>query len=181
MTPLNNITWNLAPTMRHYLTLIALVLMMSACTSIEISFESGVTPANAPAGETARVTRIIDGDTIDVTMNDETFRVRYIGVDTPERDEPCYQEATEANRALVGGQTITMVRDVRETDRFGRLLRYIYVGDVFVNERLVVDGWARAVSFPPDVTYYDHFRQLERQASQANIGCHPTGIFDRRN
>ena len=128
-------------------------------------------------GETARVTDIIDGDTIDVDINGVGYRVRYIGVNTPESDESCYDDATDANANLVAGQTVTLVRDSSNTDRFGRLLRYVYVGNVFVNAQLVQDGWAEAVEYPPDTANADQFHQLETQAARSNIGCHHTGIF----
>lgn len=135
------------------------------------------TPEDVSAGEIARVVTVIDGDTIDVLIDGERYRVRYIGVDTPERDEVCYAEATAANAAWVEGRTVRLVRDVSETDRYGRLLRYVYADGVFVNEALVRDGWARAVSFPPDTTYARHFFALEDQARAARRGCHPTGVF----
>ncbi len=135
------------------------------------------TPEDVEAGETARVVTVIDGDTIDVLIGGERYRVRYIGIDTPERDEVCYTEATAANAAWVSGKTVRLVRDVSETDRYGRLLRYVYVDGVFVNEALVRDGWARAVSYPPDTTYTRRFYALENQARAARLGCHPTGVF----
>jgi micrococcal nuclease len=134
--------------------------------------------ATLPGNETARVVDVIDGDTIDVEIDGQEYRVRYIGVNTPERDETCYRDATEANADLVEDQTVRLIRDVSETDRYDRLLRYVYVGDVFVNAELVMDGYAEAVSFPPDTAYYDYFVDLEADAEAANLGCHPTGIFD---
>lgn len=141
---------------------------------------SGTSPGGSGgvAGESARVTRIIDGDTIDVRINDISYRVRYIGVNTPESDQVCYDEATAANAALVSGQTVTLVKDTSETDQYGRLLRYVYVGDTFVNASLVRDGWAESVEYPPDTARASEFRGLERDAAAANRGCHPSGIFD---
>lgn len=160
--------------------LIVLLLGISACTLDQVDTGSPITPNTGGniSGDSARVTRIIDGDTIDVELNGQTFRVRYIGVNTPERDEPCYSDATAANSAMVSGQTVTLVRDVSETDRYDRLLRYIYVGDTFVNESLVAQGYAEAVLYEPDDREFEHFAQLERQAAQQNLGCHPTGIFN---
>jgi endonuclease YncB( thermonuclease family) len=101
-----------------------------------------------------------------------------VGVNTPERDEPCSAEATAANAALVQGQSVRLVRDVSETDRYGRLLRYVYVGDRLVNAELVAQGYAEVVSYPPDTALFDYFRDLEVQAASAGLGCHPTGIFN---
>jgi hypothetical protein len=75
-----------------------------------------------PDGDLAVVTESIDTDTIDVAIGGVTYRVRYIGMDTPERGDYFFTEATEANRALVEGQQVILVKDISETDRFGRLL-----------------------------------------------------------
>lgn len=132
------------------------------------------TPTSLPTatslpGEIATVTGVIDGDTIIVALNGQTYRVRYIGIDTPETGEPCGSEATSANAALVAGQTVRMVRDVSETDRYDRLLRYVYVGDTFVNGELVAGGWADAVDYPPDTAMSGVLHNLENQAN--GRGC----------
>jgi micrococcal nuclease len=135
----------------------------------------------AAGGETGRVTDVIDGDTIDVMLDGEVLRVRYVGVNTPERDETCYSEAVEANRALVENQTVRLVKDVSETDRYGRLLRYVYVGDTFVNQQLVAEGFAEVVLYEPDERYYEDFLRFESNAARNDLGCHPTGIFNDNN
>jgi endonuclease YncB( thermonuclease family) len=127
--------------------------------------------------ETGTVVRVVDGDTIDVSINGQTYRVRYIGMNTPETNEPCGSEATDYNAGLVSGQTVTLVKDTSETDRYDRLLRYVYVGDTFVNATLVEDGYAEAAKYPPDDEYADFFDSLQDQAESANIGCWPTGVF----
>ena len=124
------------------------------------------------------VTRVIDGDTIDIDIGSKVHRVRYIGMNTPERDEPCFDEATEANIDLVAGKTVKLVKDVSETDRYGRLLRYVYVDDVFVNQALVAEGFAEAVLYRPDWKHYELFSQIEADAAQSGLGCHRTGVFD---
>lgn len=146
-------------------------LLLMGCDALVESTPSG-------SGETGRVTRVIDGDTIEVNINGRNYDVRYIGVNTPERDEPCYQDAATANTRLVSGETVRLERDVSNTDRFDRLLRYVYVGDTFVNRELVAQGYAEAVLYEPDNEHYGAFRQLEIQAANNNRGCHPTGIFN---
>ena len=135
----------------------------------------------APAGEQARVVWITDGDSIEVEMNGQRFRVRYIGINTPERREPCSDAAKDANARLVSGRTVTLVRDVSNPDRYDRLLRYIYLGNTFVNEVLVRDGYAENSVWSPDTRYANHFRALEAEARAAGRGCHPTGVYNDGN
>jgi len=153
-----------------------LVLLLAALTGCTFGFDPGT--ANGVGGVQATVTRIIDGDTIDVQIDGRKERVRYIGVNTPERDESCYQEASDANSLLVKGKIVSLVSDAEDTDQYGRLLRYVYVGDLFVNKVLVEQGYAEAVSYPPNTAHYDEFVRLEQDATAAGRGCHPTGIFD---
>ena len=170
--------------MRKLIALFSLGLTAIAC-DVSVTVQNP-TVGNVPpptggsiiVGDAGTVTQVIDGDTIDVNINGTEYRVRYIGMNTPERGEACYSEARNANVALVQGQTVTLVRDVSETDSFGRLLRYIYVNGVNVNAQLVAQGFAEAVEYPPDIAQTASFRDLEVQARAANLGCHPTGIFN---
>ena len=70
----------------------------------------------------------------------------------------------------MGGRTVQLERDVSETDQYGGLLRYVYVGTIFVNAELVRGGYATAWTYPPDVAYSDLFVELEREARQAERG-----------
>jgi len=128
--------------------------------------------------EIGLVSRVIDGDTIDVLLGDKTVRIRYLQMNTPERSDPCFREATQANADLVAGKSVRLVADRENADRYGRLLRHIYLGDVLVNRVLVEQGWAEVVLYPPNDAHYDEFVQLEKEAAAAGRGCHPTGIFD---
>ena len=128
------------------------------------------------ATETYLVTKVIDGDTIAVDINGEEKRVRYIGIDTPEtgkssRLAECYgKEATERNRELVENKKVRLEKDISETDKYGRLLRYVYVEDEFINKKLVEDGFADTATYPPDVKYVEVFKDAKRQAKDANKG-----------
>ena len=138
-----------------------------------------------PEGPTERATvvRIVDGDTIVVDRGHGKEKVRYIGIDTPESVKPdtpvefMGKEATEANAALVDGQTVLLETDVSDTDDYGRLLRYVWIEDpqrpdglLLVNLALVAHGFANAATFPPDVRYADVFRQAERAARAQGLG-----------
>jgi endonuclease YncB( thermonuclease family) len=135
-------------------------------------------PTALPGGELATVVKVIDGDTIDVEIDGKVLRVRYIGVDSPERTDPCYDDATNANYDLVANQTVRLVKDKSETDKYDRLLRYVYVGDTFVNAVLVEQGWALAKEYRPDTAQADYLEALEDAAELAGRGCYPTGVFE---
>lgn len=124
-----------------------------------------------PAGEKATVVDIIDGDTIDVRLNGVVERLRYIGLDTPERGDPLYADARDLNEALVLGQTVRLVADVSERDRFGRLLRYVYLPDgTFVNGELVRLGLAEVRAYPPDTAQHEALLALQEEAIAARRG-----------
>ena len=134
------------------------------------------TPVPAPTHflsgtTTAFVIKVIDGDTIDVVVDGATdsIRVRYIGIDTPEPyakgiPECGSADATAYNQELVGGQTITLVPGVDPYDTYDRLLAYVYVGDMFVNEKLVADGFAKVLMIDPNTQYKKQFTELYKRA-----------------
>jgi micrococcal nuclease len=119
------------------------------------------------------VTRVIDGDTIEIEGGK---RVRYIGIDTPETVDPnrpvgCYgKEASIKNTELVLNKRVKLVKDVSETDKYGRLLRYVFVGDTFVNDYLVKEGYAKASTYAPDVKYSDQFSKSEKDSRESLKG-----------
>jgi len=127
-------------------------------------------PSPSPA---IRVKTVIDGDTIEL---EDGRRLRYIGIDTPETKYPsqpieCFgQGAYEKNKTLVEGKEVRLEKDVSETDKYGRLLRYVYVDEIMINELLVKEGYANATSYPPDIKYQDLFRKAEQEAREAEKG-----------
>jgi len=139
--------------------------------------------SSGPTGETqvATVTRIVDGDTIHVSINGTDYRVRYIGIDAPEPDatDPAVKElaakATTQNAALVEGQEVYLEKDVSETDRYGRLLRDVWLVDsggsmVLVNLELVRLGVAKVTTYPPDVRYVDQLIAAQSKAKADGLG-----------
>jgi endonuclease YncB( thermonuclease family) len=122
---------------------------------------------NSPR-ETGMVTKVIDGDTIEVVIREVSHTVRYIGMDTPEMQGEVYAlEATQLNKNLVEGKFVTLVKDVSETDQYDRLLRYVVIGDLFINYELVKQGLAYAKDYPPDTACSQvlHSAQAEAQAA----------------
>lgn len=123
--------------------------------------------------EFVKVTNVIDGDTVEIEGG---YRIRYIGIDTPETVHPsqpveCFgKEASNKNKELVEGKTVRLERDITELDRYGRLLRYVWLGDALVNETLVKEGYATSYTYPPDVKYQEKFVQAEREARENKKG-----------
>ncbi len=114
--------------------------------------------------EIAYVTRVIDGDSIEVMVNGKEEQVRYIGINTPEyysdeRDEAI--EATELNKELVEGRYVLLIKDVSERDKFDRLLRYVFTEDYFVNYELVKEGVAEVKAYPPDTACHEYLSRAE--------------------
>jgi micrococcal nuclease len=123
--------------------------------------------------QTGNVVDVVDGDTIKVSLNGEIFTVRYIGIDTPESTieiEYFGEEASNKNKELVSGQEVTLIKDVSETDYYGRLLRYVFVGDVFVNYELVNQGYAMAYTDPPDISCKGLFLSAQSYARFNQLG-----------
>ena len=126
----------------------------------------------------AVASRVIDGDTIELS---DGRLLRYIGIDAPEvrrkvggrwvvEPEPWAAAATDANRRLVDGQRLRLEYDVETRDRFGRLLAYVYVGDVMVNAELVRAGFAQPMTIPPNVKYAERFRAFADEARRERRG-----------
>lgn len=116
--------------------------------------------------------RVLDGDTI--WMKDRG-KIRYIGMDTAERGEPYFAEATEYNDKLLSRGDIVLEFDVETRDKYGRLLAYVFVeaddgGRTFVNEELVRAGWARTLDIPPNRKYREKFAGAEREAREDKLG-----------
>jgi micrococcal nuclease len=118
-------------------------------------------------GNLVLVTRVIDGDTIEIEGG---YHVRYIGIDAPEKGEPFYGEATEANRNLVEGRKVHLEGDVEDKDDNGRLLRYVWLDNTMVNAELVKLGYAYSYSYPPNTKYQQYFLQLEKEAREQKLG-----------
>ena len=122
---------------------------------------------------TFKVTRVVDGDTIEIEGGE---RVRYIGMDTPETVDPrkpvqCFGvEASNKNKELAEGKMVRLEKDITDMDKYNRLLRYVYVGDTFINFELVKQGFAYSYSYPPDIKYQDQIVKAQQEARDAKKG-----------
>lgn len=117
----------------------------------------------------ATVKEVIDGDTIELAGGQ---RVRYLLVDTPELATDCYgPEAKRLNAELVLGRRVSLSYDVECTDRFGRLLAYVSVGDRDINRVLLERGYACTLYIPPDgEARREEFALVEAAAKEAKRG-----------
>ncbi|MBI2309652.1 thermonuclease family protein [Candidatus Collierbacteria bacterium] len=138
--------------------------------------------------EGINVKRVIDGDTIELENGE---KIRYIGIDTPETLDPrkpiqCFgKEAAQKNRELVEGKPVWLTKDITDKDKYGRSLRYVYLGDpdqessVFVNLELVKQGFAHSYSYPPDVKFQDLFVVAQAKAREKNLGLWSSCLAER--
>lgn len=136
--------------------------------------------------EQATVLEVVDGDTIHVRLSDGTSAtVRYIGVDTPETVHPSKPvqpfgpEASAANRQLVAGAVVTLEVDLSDSDRYDRLLRYVWLGSdgdwLLVNAELLRRGLATVSTYPPDVKWVEPiYLSAQRAAAEVGLGIWST-------
>jgi len=123
-----------------------------------------------------KVVNVVDGDTIKIDFNGEIKTVRFIGIDTPEVNHPsepvqCYGvEASLKTKEILEGKEVRLEQDVSETDRYGRILAYIWLNDVLINEKVVKEGYAFSSSYPPDVKYQDVLDLAETYARENKLG-----------
>ncbi|MGH2735253.1 MAG: thermonuclease family protein [Actinomycetota bacterium] len=186
--------------MRRVPAFAAVLVVLGACAGhqVDLTRQGPPTLAEEPPGtERAVVERVVDGDTIEVEITARTdgpgagetvvgrrYDVRLIGIDTPESVRPgtpveCFaKEASAATKALLEGEEVSLVKDVENVDGYERLLRYVYIEAEMANARLVLNGYATAYTYPPNVRHSSLFVQLEREAREANRGLWSPGTCD---
>ena len=129
------------------------------------------------------VVRVVDGDTIIVDRDGKETRVRFIGVDTPESvnpDESLNTEqgaiAADYTKELLTGQQVYLEYDKERTDKYDRVLAYVYLsdGETMVEEELLNSGMARTMTIEPNTKYATYFEQLEAAAAEKKIGIWST-------
>lgn len=157
-----------------------MALLVAAATTASCAVgEDADRPPGRGGSLDARVTRVVDGDTVVARLADgERERVRYIGIDTPESVKPdtpvqCFAEqASHRNSALVAGRAVLLRLDAEHRDRYGRLLAYVYrrADGLFVNAALVRDGYAETLRIPPNTAHARELSRLERAARERGAG-----------
>lgn len=168
-------------------------------TDSSSSNTSNNSSTSLPANFTkATVVKHVDGDTVHVKdANGNVFKIRMIGVDTPETVHPSKpvefygKEASNYTKSKLLGKEIYLQKDVSDTDRYGRALRYIWLSppsdpnneseikSKMFNALLVINGYANSSSYPPDVKYQDYFRKYEASARNSNKGLWAGGTVEQ--
>ncbi|AJD91119.1 thermonuclease [Jeotgalibacillus malaysiensis] len=127
-------------------------------------------------GLSGDVTYVVDGDTLDVKLEDGTVeRIRLLLIDTPETKHPTigvepYGPEASAFTSQLEGERVELELDAAERDRYGRLLAYVWHDGEMFNEKLLAEGLARVAVYPPNTKYVDEFREIEKKAKNQEIG-----------
>mgnify|MGYP001052398455 CR=1 FL=1 len=134
-----------------------------------------IKPVNLPTEYS--VIRVVDGDTLIVSIDGKDETVRLIGIDAPEsvhpdtsRNSELGMRSAEYAKELLEGQKVRIELDAQERDRYGRLLAYVYLGDVMVNVQMVEAGMAVVATYPPNVRFTERFVEAERRAREKGVG-----------
>ena len=149
--------------MKHFeIILLAIILLINGCVT-----GSAVRELEGPFF----VTKVVDGDTLDLNSNE---RIRMSGINTPETGECYYQEAKEKLAGLVLHKEVYIERDRSDKDKYGRALRYIYLNEtelIFVNGVLVENGFAKVYDkYKSDTKRYNELKKIEEEAKEKNVG-----------
>lgn len=151
--------------MRKYIIILVIVLLViglgATYTGFLVKKESRVL---------VNVSRVIDGDTIDLT---DGKRVRLLGINTPEKNENFYQEAKDYLNQTVGNGEIWL--EAFGKDKYGRTLGYIYVDDTLINLEIIKNGLASTYLLSPNQKYYLEFKNAEKEAKASSLGIWKPG------
>lgn len=179
--------------MNKFYIIISIILISFILVITNINIKPKQAPTSLPVEEEkpldihlvkGKVERVVDGDTAIINIDGESFRVRFIGVNTPEsttRIEEYGKEASNFTKKYLTGKEVYLEKDVSETDKYGRLLRYIWleepssldieeIENKMFNAILLKEGYAKVATYPPDVKYADTFVQIQRSARENNLG-----------
>jgi len=141
------------------------------------SFPEATISASPTSQSRFLVTKVVDGDTIEVKSGGVLYKVRLIGVDTPETVDPrrpvgCFgKKASAETKRLVEGKEVTLTKDISDVDKYNRLLRYVFLPissgeNLFINDYLVRQGFAKSLTYPPDIKYNERFVSAEKEARE---------------
>ncbi len=118
----------------------------------------------------ATVVKVIDGDTIDVSIGQNTFRVRIIGYDAPEKNQPFGETATKFLQALVEGREVLLESDAQAIDKYGRRLYHVWLPQVLLSELMLLSGLGQQMTIPPNVRHVDFLTKAQQSGRDIGLG-----------
>lgn len=142
------------------------IVVVIALISIS-SFTGYYILVNAQREKAFNVTKVFDGDTVEIETGD---KVRLLGINSAEHGEYYYQEAKDRLAQLVAKKQVKLESGPEDKDRYGRLLRYVFIDDVFVNQQLLKEGYAIVYFLNPEEKYYLEFKEAEKEAKEKKLG-----------
>lgn len=169
---------NILKKLNHY-QIIFLITLIFVCTFYGIKYQERQTSTDKFI--TAKVVRVIDGDTIVCQVDNIQQPVRMIGIDTPESVHPDTEKNTEAGKVasyitknLLTDKTVWLETDIQVTDKYGRLLVYVWlekperisdqaIAEKMYNYIILKSGYASLLTIPPNVKYADQFKQISKK------------------
>ena len=124
------------------------------------------------------VVNVLDGDTFEIKIDKKVWKVRMLGIDTPETLDPrkpvqCYgKEASDKSKEILTNKSVKIEIDETQDalDKYGRILTYVYLGDNFVNEYLLQEGFAREYKYSKKYKFQTEFRKIEKEAKKEKKG-----------
>jgi endonuclease YncB( thermonuclease family) len=149
---------------------------IDSTVAIDTLSKSEIDRSTPPNNVLGKVMRAIDGDTVEIFVNGYLYKVRYLLIDTPETHDPFRseeafgQEAYEFNRDLIEGKVVRLEKDITESDKYGRLLRYVYLDSIMINLELLRNGLAEILFIKPDVKHYSLFSEIQKDAQKLKLG-----------
>jgi micrococcal nuclease len=161
-------------------TFLVVVTVLIVCTCVFTGYVivRAFTGPSIDENELYQVTEVKDGDTFNVKIGRHVETVRMLGIDTPETVDPrkpiqCYgKAASDETKHLLTEQSVRLKLnpDREEKDKYGRYLAYVFLGDVFVNEQLLKEGYAREYTFGTPYQHQREFREIEKEAKKNKKG-----------
>lgn len=139
-------------------------------------------PINSQVSSTkdsAQVLRVIDGDTIKVSLKNKKETVRLIGIDAPETVDPrraveCFgKQSSGKAKEILDGKTITLESDPTQgnRDKYQRLLRYVFLGDLNFNKFMISEGFVLEFTYENNpYKYMEDFKNAQQEARQNKKG-----------
>jgi len=119
--------------------------------------------------EIANVTKVIDGDTIEVNREGATYKVRLLDINTPEKKQPYYEDAVNFLKGKIEGKEVILEKGKENKDKYSRLLRYVFYDEELINAQILQEGLANFYSYR-ETHYTSKLKKAEQSAREEKKG-----------